>query len=82
MVEAFLVRGGTSKGLFLNEETFPFKRGTRERDEWIRRAFGSPDPLGLQLDGIGGGITSTSKVVFVGKSREDDKHDLTYDFGN
>lgn len=40
-------------------------------DDWaawpdiFAKALGSPDPLGYQLDGLGGGITSLSKVAVV-----------------
>jgi len=75
-----IVRGGTSKGVFFREDEFAFPRGSPERDEVIRRAFGVPDPTGMQIDGLGGGISSTSKVVFVGKSQRPG-FDLDYDFG-
>jgi len=40
----------------------------KERAQWpgiFAQALGSPDPLGYQLDGLGGGITSLSKVAVI-----------------
>ena len=37
--------------------------------------MGSPDPNGRQLDGMGGGISSLSKVMIV-ETASDDEHDL------
>jgi 2-methylaconitate cis-trans-isomerase PrpF len=57
------MRGGTSKGLFFHASDLP-----RERAEWDRlflAAMGSPDPYGRQLDGLGGGVSSVSKVVII-----------------
>lgn len=79
-MEASWVRGGTSKGLFFNEDTFPFPRGSAERDAVVRQCLGFGGN-GLQLDGMGGGISSTSKVAFVGRSSAPRGFDLTYDFG-
>ena len=55
-INGSLMRGGTSKGMFLTE---------RYNDVVIAKALGSPDRTGMQLDGIGGGISSTSKVAIV-----------------
>lgn len=64
---AFL-RGGTSKGLFFHARDLP--ASAAERDSLILRAMGSPDATGMQLDGMGGGISSTSKVVIVSKKND------------
>jgi 2-methylaconitate cis-trans-isomerase PrpF len=52
------------------------------RDEWdaiFLAAMGSPDPNGRQLDGMGGGISSLSKVCVVGaSSRPDANVDYTF----
>lgn len=53
------MRGGTSKGLFFNAADLP-PPGT-ERDRLLLRVMGSPDPL--QIDGMGGTTSSTSKIV-------------------
>ncbi len=69
-IPAVFMRGGTSKGLFFRAEDLP--AGRAERDAIFLRALGSPDHYGRQLDGMGGGISSLSKVVVIGApSRED-----------
>lgn len=48
-------------------------------DDIFLGAIGSPDPYGRQLDGLGGGISSLSKVCVVGKStRPDADVDFTF----
>lgn len=62
-IKAAFVRGGTSKGLIFRAEDLP-----SDRSEWdgiFLQAMGSPDPYGRQLDGMGGGISSLSKVCVV-----------------
>ncbi|EFQ25021.1 uncharacterized protein GLRG_00165 [Colletotrichum graminicola M1.001] len=54
------MRGGTSNGLVVHRRDLP------PENEWHRvlpAAMGSPDPYGRQLNGIGSGISSTSKIV-------------------
>ena len=60
---AVFMRGGTSKGLFFHRGDLPAERS--EWDALFLAALGSPDPHGRQLDGMGGGISSLSKVVVV-----------------
>lgn len=48
--------------------------------EIFRGVIGSPDPNGRQLDGMGGGISSLSKVCVVGRS-EREGVDVDYTFG-
>ena len=55
------MRGGTSKGGMFLADDLPV-----ERDAFLLRAFGSPDPR--QIDGIGGGDPLTSKVAVVSRS--------------
>ena len=62
-IDATFMRGGTSKGLFFCERDLP--PAGPERDQVFTAALGSPDPFGRQLDGMGGGSSSTSKVVAV-----------------
>ena len=50
-----------------------------ERDAVLLSALGSPDPYGRQLDGLGGGISSVSKAVIVGRSARADA-DVDYTF--
>jgi len=74
----FFMRGGTSKGLFFHAHDLPADRD--QRDRFILRAMGSPDPFGRQLDGMGGGISSLSKAVIVSSSAREGV-DLEYQFG-
>jgi 2-methylaconitate isomerase len=62
-IPAVFMRGGTSKGIFFCAEDLP-----ADRDLWdavFAAALGSPDPYGRQLDGLGGGVSSLSKVMIV-----------------
>ncbi|KAI0554250.1 DUF453-domain-containing protein [Xylaria curta] len=75
---ALFVRSGTSNGLVLRASDLP-----SSTDEWadiLPAAMGSPDPLhGRQLDGMGGGISSTSKICVLAPSkREDADVDFTF----
>jgi 2-methylaconitate cis-trans-isomerase PrpF len=59
-------RGGTSRAIIFRQEHLP-----KDREQWspiFCGAIGSPDPNGRQLDGLGGGISSLSKVCVVGPS--------------
>ena len=76
-VRASLVRGGTSKGLFFRRGDLPPPGPAR--DAILLRAIG-PDPTAMQLDGVGGGVSSTSKVAIVGPSAQA-TCDLDYEFG-
>lgn len=49
------------------------------RDAVLCGALGSPDPFGRQLDGMGGGVSSLSKAMIVGRS-ERPGIDLDYTF--
>jgi 2-methylaconitate cis-trans-isomerase PrpF len=80
-IEGLLVRGGTSKGVFFKKDSFPVPNGGTERDAVIRRIFGVPDVTGMQIDGLGGGISSTSKVVFLSRANDNLNCDVVYDFG-
>jgi 2-methylaconitate cis-trans-isomerase PrpF/tripartite-type tricarboxylate transporter receptor subunit TctC len=61
-----LMRAGTSRGPFFLRDWLPANE--RERDEALIGAIGASDPL--QVDGVGGGSTLTSKVAIVSKSNE------------
>lgn len=76
---AVWMRGGTSKGLFLHAEDLP--ADPNERDALLLRALGSPDPYGSQMDGVGGGTSSTSKVVLISRSQRRGC-DVDYHFGH
>lgn len=82
-IDAAFVRGGTSKGLFFREDALPpLGPGgdTSERDAIFTAALGSPDSFGRQLDGMGGGLSSLSKVMVVSASTRAGV-DLDYTFG-
>jgi hypothetical protein len=70
-----LMRGGTSKGVFVREGHLP--AAGPGRDGLLLRLMGSPDPM--QLDGLGGSHSSTSKVVTVSPSERPDT-DVEYLF--
>lgn len=78
-IPAVLMRGGTSKGLFFRADALP--QNAQLCNQLLLRAMGSPDPYGKQIDGVGGGTSSTSKIVIVGKSEQTDC-DVDYLFGH
>jgi 2-methylaconitate cis-trans-isomerase PrpF len=61
-----LVRGGTSKGVYVCRDEL--SKGAP--DESILALFGSPDSR--QIDGLGGGTSTTSKLMIVGESEQED----------
>lgn len=67
---ATFIRGGTSKALVFNATHLP--AGREAQDRLFLAAMGSPDPYGRQLDGMGGGLSSLSKVCIVGPSSHPD----------
>ncbi|KAF2008115.1 DUF453-domain-containing protein [Amniculicola lignicola CBS 123094] len=70
-------RGGTSRALIFRAADLPTPSST-----WpsiFRGVINSPDPHGRQLDGMGGGVSSLSKVCVVGPPTRDDA-DLDYTF--
>ncbi|MDQ1215864.1 PrpF domain-containing protein [Microbacterium arborescens] len=74
-IPATLMRGGTSK-------CWVFSRDELERvgapvDDILLRLYGSPDER--QIDGLGGGTSTTSKAVILAPSRRDDA-DIDYTF--
>jgi 2-methylaconitate cis-trans-isomerase PrpF len=76
-IPAAFMRGGTSNALVFHAGDLP-----RDRAEWdaiFLAAMGSPDPNGRQLNGMGGGISSLSKVCVVAKSKREDA-DIDYTF--
>ena len=76
-IPAAYLRGGTSRGLFFRREHLPARKA--DWDALFLAALGSPDPNKRQLDGLGGGISSLSKVVVVERSSRDDA-DVDYTF--
>jgi len=75
-IRCVIMRGGTSKGLFLRANDLP--SDPQKRDRVILALFGSPDPR--QIDGLGGADILTSKVIIVGPPTRPDA-DLDYTFG-
>ena len=61
------MRGGTSKGAYFLSHDLPADTG--EREAFLLRVMGSPDPR--QIDGMGGADPLTSKVGVVKKSERE-----------
>lgn len=76
-VKAAFYRGGTSKAVMFNAVDLPDDKELRDRI--FLAVMGSPDAYGRQLDGMGGGISSLSKIVIVEPSPRDDA-DIDYTF--
>ncbi|MDP7392867.1 MAG: PrpF domain-containing protein, partial [Alphaproteobacteria bacterium] len=80
-IHCTILRGGTSKGVYLKEGDLP--ADPDEREKTILAIFGSPDRR--QIDGLGGADPLTSKVCIVGPPPEDDPRaegaHLSYTFG-
>lgn len=73
---AVFMRGGTSRAIMFHARDLP------NRAEWdpiFLAAMGSPDPNGRQLNGMGGGISSLSKVCVLAPSARADA-DVDYTF--
>lgn len=81
-IPATYMRGGTSKGTFFNLADLPkpCQVAGATRDAFLLRVVGSPDPYGKQIDGLGNGSSSTSKVVIISPAT-DGTHDVNYLFG-
>ncbi len=76
-IPAVFMRGGTSKAIMFHARDLP-----EDRAAWadlFTAAMGSPDPFGRQLDGMGGGVSSLSKVCVLAPSARDDA-DIDYTF--
>lgn len=72
---AMIIRGGTSKGIYLLESDLP-----KEHEKWdplLLKMMGSPDKK--QIDGLGGSQSVTSKVAIVSRSAREDA-DVDYTF--
>ena len=73
---AVFMRGGTSRAVMFHARDLP------ERAAWdplFLGAMGSPDLNGRQLNGMGGGISSLSKVCVLAPSEREDA-DIDYTF--
>lgn len=67
-IPCVLMRGGTSRGPFFCADTLP--ADIAERDRVLIAAMGSPNDL--QINGLGGGSTLTSKVAIISRSARPD----------
>jgi 2-methylaconitate cis-trans-isomerase PrpF len=63
-VPAAYYRGGTSRALLFRESDLPASAASRRA--LFLQAIGAPDPHGRQLNGMGAGVSSLSKICFVG----------------
>jgi 2-methylaconitate cis-trans-isomerase PrpF len=74
---AVFMRGGTSKAVIFHARDLP-----ESRADWepiFLSVIGSPDPSMRQLNGMGGGVSSLSKVCVIGPpSRPDADVDYTF----
>ena len=68
VIPCVLMRGGTSRGPFFLGDWLP--ADPLQRDRLLLTAMGSPHAL--QVDGLGGGNTLTSKVAIVSRSTRPD----------
>jgi 2-methylaconitate isomerase len=76
-LRAVFMRGGTSKAVIFRADDLP-----RDCAQWapiFLGVIGSPDANGRQLDGMGGGVSSLSKVCVVGAPTRSDA-DVDYTF--
>jgi hypothetical protein len=80
-IRAVIMRGGTSRAVFLRDADLPRDPDTRKAV--ILKIFGSPDRR--QIDGLAGADPLTSKLAIIGPARADDPRaagsHLTYTFG-
>src|SRR6186713_1032790 len=76
-LKATFIRGGTSKAVVFNRQDLP--TDPAQWDPIFLSVMGSPDPNGRQLDGMGGGLSSLSKVCVVGAPTRPDA-DIDYTF--
>ena len=75
-IRCSIVRGGTSKAIFLMNNELP--ADPKARESVILAVFGSPSLR--QLDGLGGADITTSKVAIIGPPTRPDA-DIDYTFG-
>jgi len=76
-IPAVFMRGGTSKAIMFHARDLP-----KDRAQWdaiFMAALGTPDPYGRQLNGMGGGVSSLSKICVLAPSERDDA-DIDYTF--
>jgi len=76
-LRAVFMRGGTSKAVMFRRDDLP--ADPKDWDPIFLQVMGSPDPNGRQLDGMGGGLSSLSKICVIGRSARPDA-DVDYTF--
>lgn len=76
MIKCSIVRGGTSKGIFIHKHELP--SDPAKRDRVILAIYGSPDIR--QIDGLGGADSLTSKLAIISPPTRPDA-DVDYLFG-
>jgi 2-methylaconitate cis-trans-isomerase PrpF len=76
-IPAVYMRGGTSKAVFFHDNHLP--KNQKIRDRVIQAAYGSPDPNRRQIDGMGGAVSTTSKVAIISPSKNPE-YDVNYNF--
>ena len=74
---AVFMRGGTSKAIVFHARDLPASRA--EWEPIFLSVIGSPDPNMRQLNGMGGGVSSLSKVCVIGPPAHPDA-DVDYTF--
>ncbi|SFH02405.1 hypothetical protein SAMN05660649_03538 [Desulfotomaculum arcticum] len=75
-IRCVILRGGTSKGVYLLENDLP--PDPEVRDRVILTIYGSPDAR--QINGLGGADSLTSKLAIIKRSARSDA-DVDYTFG-
>jgi 2-methylaconitate cis-trans-isomerase PrpF len=70
-----IYRGGTSKGVFFMKDVLP--ENDEELKEVLLKVMGSPDVR--QINGLGGSVSTTSKVAIISKEEKED-WDVNYTF--
>lgn len=76
MFRCTIIRGGTSKAIFLKSNELP--NDPVLRDKVVMGIFGAPDIR--EIDGLGGSDITTSKLGIIGPPTRDDA-DIDYTFG-
>jgi 2-methylaconitate cis-trans-isomerase PrpF len=77
--KAAYYRGGTSRALIFQEDELP--RDQASRKELFLQAMGSRDPHGRQLNGMGAGVSSLSKICIIkSTASKDAKAHVDYTF--
>ncbi|SDO88480.1 2-methylaconitate cis-trans isomerase PrpF family protein [Desulforhopalus singaporensis] len=74
-IPAVIMRGGTSKGIYIKSNHLPADKTARDR--CIMAIFGSPDVR--QIDGLGGADPLTSKLAIIGPPSHPEA-DIDYTF--